>query len=79
MAKSHVVNYVSICPKTRIFILHLDIEDVEKHLPGLVRATNEWFRIYKIPDGKPENVFAFSGEAKNKVKYTYNERCEKDA
>jgi len=43
-----------------------DIEDVERHLPGLIRATNEWFRIYKIPDGKPENVFAFSGEAKNK-------------
>ncbi|KAG0175604.1 Inorganic pyrophosphatase [Apophysomyces sp. BC1034] len=43
-----------------------DIEDVEKHLPGLIRATNEWFRIYKIPDGKPENSFAFSGEAKNK-------------
>jgi hypothetical protein len=36
-------------------------------LPGLIRATNEWFRIYKIPDGKPENQFAFSGEAKNKV------------
>ncbi|KAI8892667.1 inorganic pyrophosphatase [Globomyces pollinis-pini] len=46
-----------------------DIEDVERHLPGLLRATNEWFRIYKIPDGKPENNFAFSGEAKNK-KYT---------
>ncbi len=57
-----------------------DVEDVEKHLPGLLRATNEWFRIYKvssnvksltiqIPDGKPENNFAFSGEAKNK-KYT---------
>ncbi|KAI9106165.1 inorganic pyrophosphatase [Phlyctochytrium arcticum] len=43
-----------------------DIEDVEKQLPGLLRATNEWFRIYKIPDGKPENNFAFSGEAKNK-------------
>ncbi|TFY82276.1 hypothetical protein EWM64_g1742 [Hericium alpestre] len=43
-----------------------DIEDVERHLPGLVRATNEWFRIYKIPDGKQENQFAFSGEAKNK-------------
>lgn len=43
-----------------------DIEDVEKQLPGLLRATNEWFRIYKIPDGKPENKFAFSGEAKNK-------------
>jgi inorganic pyrophosphatase len=43
-----------------------DIEDVERHLPGLIRATNEWFRIYKIPDGKPENQIAFSGEAKNK-------------
>ncbi|CAG8533544.1 1539_t:CDS:2 [Paraglomus occultum] len=43
-----------------------DIEDVEKHLPGLIRATNEWFRIYKIPDGKQENQFAFGGEAKNK-------------
>ncbi|GAA5823865.1 hypothetical protein JCM5353_006386 [Sporobolomyces roseus] len=43
-----------------------DIEDVERHLPGLIRATNEWFRIYKIPDGKPENQFAFSGEAKNR-------------
>ena len=43
-----------------------DIEDVEKHNPGLLRATNEWFRIYKIPDGKPENQFAFNGEAKNR-------------
>jgi inorganic pyrophosphatase len=25
-----------------------DVEDVEKHLPGLLRATNEWFRIYKV-------------------------------
>ena len=24
------------------------------------------YSIYKIPDGKPENAFAFSGEAKNK-------------
>lgn len=44
-----------------------DIEDVERHFPGLLRATNEWFRIYKIPDGKPENQFAFSGESKNKA------------
>jgi inorganic pyrophosphatase len=43
-----------------------DIEDVEKHLPGLLRATNEWFRIYKILDGKLENPFAFSGECKNR-------------
>ncbi|KAJ3397888.1 inorganic diphosphatase [Chytriomyces confervae] len=44
-----------------------DIEDVERHMPGILRASNEWFRIYKIPDGKPENNFAFSGEAKNKA------------
>ncbi|KAK9446421.1 inorganic pyrophosphatase [Limtongia smithiae] len=43
-----------------------DIEDVEKYFPGLLRATNEWFRIYKMPDGKPENHFAFSGECRNK-------------
>lgn len=24
------------------------------------------YRIYKIPDGKPENQFAFAGEAKNR-------------
>ncbi|KAG8252594.1 inorganic diphosphatase activity protein [Homalodisca vitripennis] len=43
-----------------------DINDVEKYFPGLMKATLEWFRIYKIPDGKPENQFAFNGEAKNK-------------
>lgn len=42
-----------------------DIEDVETFFPGLLRATVEWFRIYKVPDGKPENQFAFSGDAKN--------------
>ena len=50
-----------------------DIEDVERHLPGLLRATNEWFRIYKIPDGKPENQFAFSGECKNKKFVLFND------
>lgn len=42
-----------------------DIADVEKYFPGLLKATIEWFKIYKIPDGKPENEFAFNGEAKN--------------
>ena len=27
-----------------------DIEDVERHLPGLLRATNEFWRIYKVRD-----------------------------
>ncbi|KAJ1862975.1 Inorganic pyrophosphatase [Coemansia sp. RSA 1722] len=43
-----------------------DVEDIERFMPGLLHATNEWFRIYKIPDGKPENQFAFGGEAKPK-------------
>lgn len=42
-----------------------DIADVDKKFPGLLKATIEWFKIYKIPDGKPENQFAFDGEAKN--------------
>ena len=28
-----------------------DIEDVERHLPGLIRATNEWFRVRERNDG----------------------------
>jgi len=42
-----------------------DLQDIEKMMPGFLRATVEWFRIYKIPDGKPENQFAFNGEPKN--------------
>lgn len=44
-----------------------DIQDVETYCPGLLKATNEWFRIYKIPDGKPENNFAFKGQAKDRA------------
>ena len=33
----------------------------------VAKATNEWFRIYKIPSGKPVNQFAFEGKAKDKV------------
>ena len=29
-----------------------DIEDVEEHMPGLIKATVEWFKNYKIPDGE---------------------------
>lgn len=34
-----------------------DINDVEEQLPGLLDAIREWYRTYKIPDGKPPNVF----------------------
>jgi nucleosome-remodeling factor subunit len=41
------------------------LDDVEKAMPGFLQATREWFRIYKMPDGKPENKFAFDGEYQN--------------
>lgn len=34
-----------------------DIDDVEKELPGTLDAIREWYRTYKIPDGKPPNTF----------------------
>ena len=50
-------------------------------MPGFKEATREWFRslnvnahnicttinnrIYKMPDGKPENVFGFDGAYKD--------------
>ncbi|XP_078576322.1 uncharacterized protein LOC144861996 [Branchiostoma floridae x Branchiostoma japonicum] len=43
-----------------------DIQDVEKKFPGLLSATVEWFKIYKMPDGKPPNTFAFNDESKNR-------------
>jgi len=41
------------------------LEDVEQQMPGFLNDTREWFRIYKMPDGKPENKFAFDGEYKD--------------
>nr|XP_005495234.2 LOW QUALITY PROTEIN: uncharacterized protein LOC102071497 [Zonotrichia albicollis] len=43
-----------------------DIEDVRRMKPGYLEATVDWFRRYKVPDGKPENQFAFNGEFKGK-------------
>lgn len=44
-----------------------DISDVQRLKPGYLEATVDWFRRYKVPDGKPENQFAFNGEFKDKV------------
>uniref|UniRef100_A0A8B9SPC7 inorganic diphosphatase n=1 Tax=Anas platyrhynchos TaxID=8839 RepID=A0A8B9SPC7_ANAPL len=43
-----------------------DIHDVRRMKPGYLEATVDWFRRYKVPDGKPENQFAFNGEFKDK-------------
>ncbi|CAH0725420.1 unnamed protein product, partial [Brenthis ino] len=42
-----------------------DVRDLDAACPGLLRASVEWFRLYKVPDGKPRNEFAFDGEAKD--------------
>ncbi|ELK32383.1 GTP-binding protein SAR1a [Myotis davidii] len=34
--------------------------------PGYLEATVDWFRRYKVPDGKPENQFSFNAEFKDK-------------
>jgi len=37
-----------------------NINDVERMKPGLLKRTVEWFKYYKVPDGKPVNKFAFN-------------------
>merc|ERR1712127_584303 len=39
-----------------------DINDIETVMPGFLDATRDWFKIYKIPTGKPANNFACDGK-----------------
>ncbi|XP_074475536.1 inorganic pyrophosphatase 2, mitochondrial [Sebastes fasciatus] len=43
-----------------------DIDDVRRLKPGYLEETVDWFKRYKVPDGKPENQFAFNGEFKDR-------------
>jgi len=43
------------------------LEDVEKLRPGYLKDLHDWFRDYKIPDGKPPNNFAFEGKGKDRA------------
>ncbi|XP_072880688.1 inorganic pyrophosphatase-like isoform X1 [Hemitrygon akajei] len=43
-----------------------DIDDVRRYKPGYLEATVNWFKLYKIPDGKPENQLGFNGEFKDR-------------
>ncbi|KAJ2848526.1 Inorganic pyrophosphatase [Coemansia erecta] len=38
---------------------------LEKYMPGLLKATVDWFTKYKVPDGKPLNEWAFGGKPKD--------------
>ncbi|KAG0497165.1 hypothetical protein HPP92_001856 [Vanilla planifolia] len=43
-----------------------DVNDVEKHFPGTLTAIRNWFRDYKIPEGKPPNQFGLGNKPANK-------------
>jgi inorganic pyrophosphatase len=47
-------------------VLH-DVADVERHLPGLLEATADWFRVYMLPDGRGPNRFAFGGRFRGRA------------
>jgi inorganic pyrophosphatase len=44
-----------------------DVQDVELQLPGMLSAIREWYRTYKIPDGKPPNVFGLNEQFMNRA------------
>lgn len=43
-----------------------DIGQVEAEFPGLIAATREWFRLYKVADGKEPNKIGMDEEFKDK-------------
>jgi len=43
-----------------------DVADLEKQLPGAVSAMREWFRVYKVAEGKPENKFGLDEKCMSK-------------
>lgn len=43
-----------------------DISQVERQMPGYLGTMKEWFRVYKVPDGKKKNDFALNGEIKGR-------------
>ena len=43
------------------------LEDLRSVHPGVVEAVRGFFTVYKVPSGKPENVFAYNGEVKDKA------------
>jgi len=44
-----------------------DLHDIEVHLPGRLNEVFEFLRDYKVPDGKPQNQFAYNNAPKDKA------------
>jgi len=43
-----------------------DMESLEREEPGMAKAVQDFFRLYKVPSGKGENKFGFAGEVQDK-------------
>jgi len=56
-----------------------DASDIEKVMPGRLKEVFEFLRDYKVPDGKPQNQFAFNNELKDRAfALTIVEECHKE-
>ena len=42
------------------------VSDLESVMPGCVHAVREWFRDYKVADGKPQNKFGLNEQCMEK-------------
>lgn len=45
-----------------------DISEVDKHMPGKLAAVQEWYRVYKVAEGKPKNTYAFDDKPLGRVR-----------
>ncbi|GAD94020.1 hypothetical protein CNBE0110 [Paecilomyces variotii No. 5] len=43
-----------------------DISDMETHLPGFLGKLKDWYCLYKIPEGKPQNEVALGGQLQDR-------------
>lgn len=43
-----------------------DVNDVEASFPGYLDSLKTWYRVYKVPDGKPENDIALGGKVEDR-------------
>jgi hypothetical protein len=53
---------------------HADVSEVEKQMPGTLAAVQEWYRVYKVAEGKQKNSYAFDDKALDRV-----QRCVRGA
>jgi hypothetical protein len=43
------------------------LDELREEYPDLLESVRKFFRVYKVPVGKPENTFAYNGEVKDKA------------